>query len=61
MYGVAAWNLRFRTWDLMRQLLVASPLPWCIIGDLNKLMKIKGALYPNGLIDGFVKTVVACG
>ena len=53
------------TWDLIRQLSVASPLPWCIIGDLNNLMsqaeKIGGALYPNGLIDGFVETMVACG
>ena len=63
MYGIAVRNLHSRTWDLMRQLSVASPLPWCIIGDLNNLMsqaeKIGGALYPNGLIDGFVETVVA--
>ena len=65
MYGVVARNLSSRTWDLMRQLSMASPMPWCIIGDLNNLMsqdeKIGGALYPNGMIDGFVETMVACG
>ena len=63
MYGIAVRNLHSRTWDLMRQLSVASPLPWCIIGDLKNLMsqaeKIGGALYPNGLIDGFVETMMA--
>ncbi|KAK1397478.1 hypothetical protein POM88_007341 [Heracleum sosnowskyi] len=57
LYGEPNRALRWRTWDLLRNLARDSNLPWCIIGDVNNVVdasdKNGGSQYPSSLIEGF--------
>ena len=39
-YGHPDRNRRRETWAMLRQLLVSSTLPWCIMGDFNNLLTL---------------------
>ncbi|XP_060972157.1 uncharacterized protein LOC133038123 [Cannabis sativa] len=64
VYGEPKWELRFKTWDLLRSLKNDSNLPWCIMGDLNnlgsQLEKRGGRNYPDRLIEGFIGALSDC-
>ncbi|XP_074354615.1 uncharacterized protein LOC141693410 [Apium graveolens] len=51
-------------WDMLRQLVASSVLPWCIIGDFNDLMttnkKEGGQRYPRALLNGFSEAISDC-
>ncbi|XP_060961840.1 uncharacterized protein LOC133032039 [Cannabis sativa] len=63
-YGKPNRTLRARTWTLLRTLLSKSPLPWCIIGDINNIVnqseKRGGRAYPTALIAGFQSELHEC-
>ena len=50
---------------MLKDLAVASDLPWCIIGDFNDLMtedeKKGGKHHPRALLKGFSETIMDCG
>ncbi|CAM8948289.1 unnamed protein product [Rhodiola kirilowii] len=37
-YGAPKSSLRFRSWELLRQLSALSPAPWCVLGDFNEVL-----------------------
>mgnify|MGYP000877980489 CR=1 FL=1 len=39
VYGEAQTHLRYRTWDTMKNIASASPLPWLCIGDFNDVLR----------------------
>ncbi|KAK1383484.1 hypothetical protein POM88_021219 [Heracleum sosnowskyi] len=57
IYGEPSRTLRYKTWDLLKNLSRDSNLPWCLIGDFNNVTsqadKKGGPPYPTTLIDGF--------
>uniref|UniRef100_A0A803PBV4 Reverse transcriptase domain-containing protein n=1 Tax=Cannabis sativa TaxID=3483 RepID=A0A803PBV4_CANSA len=57
LYGEPNCSLRHQTWTLIRTLRRNSPLPWCVIGDINNIGSLTeqkgGRPYPNSLINGF--------
>uniref|UniRef100_A0A803Q5L9 CCHC-type domain-containing protein n=1 Tax=Cannabis sativa TaxID=3483 RepID=A0A803Q5L9_CANSA len=65
LYGEPNRNPRRNTWDQIRELQTRSPLPWCVVGDLNNVTsqsdKRGGNSYPNWLIDGFCTMLDECG
>uniref|UniRef100_A0A803NLH2 Reverse transcriptase n=1 Tax=Cannabis sativa TaxID=3483 RepID=A0A803NLH2_CANSA len=64
LYGEPNRGQRRRTWDQMRSLALDSVLPWCIMGDTNKVLshedKRGGNNYPNWLLRGFQQAVNDC-
>lgn len=63
-YGEPQRSLRRSSWNLIRQLSEASSLPWCLVGDLNNILrqsdKRGGRPYPNWLISGFQEVCYDC-
>ncbi|XP_074342398.1 uncharacterized protein LOC141679917 [Apium graveolens] len=63
-YGEPDRTKRNETWDLIRRLHTQSVLPWCIIGDLNNILKQEekrgGHPYPSWLIQGFQQVIDDC-
>ena len=39
-YGHPGQNRRRESWAMLRQLVVSSALPWCIMGDFNNLLAL---------------------
>ncbi|XP_062099802.1 uncharacterized protein LOC133805647 [Humulus lupulus] len=64
-YGEPDRSKRHITWDLMRTLTQQSSYPWCILGDMNNILrpneKRGGRPYPRWLIDGFSQAIWDCG
>ncbi|XP_060962217.1 uncharacterized protein LOC115711062 [Cannabis sativa] len=64
MYGEPNRAYKFRTWDLLRTIADESPLPWCVIGDMNNIAshsdKRGDNRYPNGLVEGFQQALSDC-
>ncbi|KAM6590452.1 hypothetical protein CsatA_013057 [Cannabis sativa] len=64
MYGEPRRNLRWQTWNLIRELKTRIDYPWCIIGDLNNIVsqedKHGGNRYPRNLIEGFLQVLSDC-
>ncbi|KAL8124615.1 hypothetical protein AgCh_012314 [Apium graveolens] len=65
LYGEPNQALRFRTWDLLRNLARDSNLTWYVIEDINNMVntrdKIGGSQYPSWLIDGFNEALQDAG
>lgn len=40
IYGEAQTNLRYKTWDMMRDIADHSSLPWLCIGDFNEVLRL---------------------
>ncbi|KAM6584602.1 hypothetical protein CsatB_011604 [Cannabis sativa] len=63
-YGEPERNNRHRSWTLLRTLATDSTLPWCVIGDLNNIVRHEdkrgGRPYPQRLIDGFQQALNDC-
>uniref|UniRef100_A0A803QIA9 Endonuclease/exonuclease/phosphatase domain-containing protein n=1 Tax=Cannabis sativa TaxID=3483 RepID=A0A803QIA9_CANSA len=57
--------LQPQTWQLLRTLVGDSPLPWCVIGDINNVLcqedKKGGQPHPRWLIDDFQRCLTDCG
>ncbi|KAL8124753.1 hypothetical protein AgCh_012418 [Apium graveolens] len=55
---------RSETWNLIKGLKSQSMLPWCLIGDMNNVVKQEdkkgGHPYPSWLIQGFRDTLEEC-
>lgn len=64
-YGFPERSRRRESWDMIRNLSVASTIPWCIIGDFNDMVSVEekrgGQRQPRALLDGFVETLIDCG
>ncbi|XP_060969989.1 uncharacterized protein LOC115713780 [Cannabis sativa] len=64
VYGEPVRNRRHLTWELLRFLSRDSNLPWCVIGDLNNVMRQEdkrgGRRYPHQLITGFQQALTDC-
>lgn len=64
IYGEPDRVKRKETWDLIRTLRNQSYLPWCLIGDMNNVVrqedKRAGRLYPTWLIEDFRKVLEDC-
>lgn len=41
IYGEAQVNKRYMTWDLLKCLVSASPLPWVSLGDFNEVSPLQ--------------------
>ncbi|XP_062089022.1 uncharacterized protein LOC133795584 [Humulus lupulus] len=65
VYGEPNRARRASTWRLLRHLADSSPLPWCVIGDLNNTLTIAdkrgGRPYPSWLLQGFQEAINDCG
>ncbi|XP_062075810.1 uncharacterized protein LOC133779929 [Humulus lupulus] len=65
IYGEANRSRRHLTWSLIESLVDLSPLPWCLVGDMNNTLshqdKSGGQPYPQWLIDGFRNSLQVCG
>jgi len=57
IYGEANRSLRYRTWDIMKQMRSDTDLPWICIGDFNEILRREEQLGPNSreeyLMEGF--------
>ena len=64
IYGEPNRSLRFRTWDIMKQMKSDTDLPWVCIGDFNEVLKREEQLGPNireeYLMAGFREAVDVC-
>lgn len=64
IYGEPDRVKRKETWDLIRTLRNHSHLPWCLIGDMNNVVRQEdkrgGWPYPTWLIEGFRKVLEDC-
>uniref|UniRef100_A0A803PJ09 Reverse transcriptase domain-containing protein n=1 Tax=Cannabis sativa TaxID=3483 RepID=A0A803PJ09_CANSA len=64
VYGELVRARRHQTWELLRFLARDSNLPWCVIGDLNNIVRHEdkrgGRRYPQHLIDGFQQVLNDC-
>ncbi|XP_060969488.1 uncharacterized protein LOC133036771 [Cannabis sativa] len=64
VYGEPVRTRRHLTWDLLRFLARDSTTPWCVIGDLNNIVRHEdkrgGRRYPQNLIDGFQQALNDC-
>ncbi|XP_030501175.2 uncharacterized protein LOC115716504 [Cannabis sativa] len=62
LYGEPDRSLRWKTWNLLRELSSTSDLPWCVMGDMNNLLHLTeqrgGHLYPRNLMDGFAQALL---
>lgn len=56
---------RRETWKLIRDLKPKSMLSWCLLGDMNNIVKKEdkrgGLPYPSWLIQGFQEVLEDCG
>ncbi|KAL8526940.1 hypothetical protein ACS0TY_015983 [Phlomoides rotata] len=63
-YGYPNRNNRLQSWNLLRSLSSASPLPWLCMGDYNDLLgpedKRGRVEHPNWLFQGFRNAVSDC-
>ncbi|XP_060959139.1 uncharacterized protein LOC133030419 [Cannabis sativa] len=63
-YGEPERVNRHRSWTLLRTLATDSSIPWCVIGDLNNIVRHEdkrgGRPYPQRLIDGFQQALNDC-
>ncbi|KAJ8649330.1 hypothetical protein MRB53_002353 [Persea americana] len=63
-YGHSERSRRTESWDLLRNLFVASTLAWCCLGDFNNLLSVEdkhgGVDYPQWLLTGFRNAVSDC-
>jgi hypothetical protein len=61
IYGESNRPLRYRTWDVMKQMRSDSNLEWICLGDFNEIIRRKEQLGPNireeHLIKGFREAV----
>ena len=57
IYGEPNRSLRYRTWDIMKQMRSDTDLPWICIGDFNEILRREEQLGPNSreeyLMEGF--------
>nr|GME05973.1 putative late blight resistance protein homolog R1A-4 [Ipomoea batatas] len=64
-YGNPERQRRRITWSLLKQLSLASPLPWMLMGDFNDVRnpeeKIGGACQPRWLMEGFNEAIEFSG
>lgn len=64
LYGEPYKAKRSQTCDIIHTLNNQLSLPWCIIGDMNNIMKQEdkrgGSLYPSLLIQGFQQVIDEC-
>uniref|UniRef100_A0A803NFH1 Reverse transcriptase domain-containing protein n=1 Tax=Cannabis sativa TaxID=3483 RepID=A0A803NFH1_CANSA len=64
VYGEPIRSRRHETWALLRTLARQSDLPWCVIGDVNNVVRQEdkrgGRPYPQGLITGFNTALQQC-
>ena len=38
VYGEAQVNERYKTWDMLKSLVLVNPLPWLCLGDFNEVL-----------------------
>lgn len=64
-YGFSEQNLRYRSWDLLRDLQGRSSLPWVVGGDFNEILadveKSRGGARSPGLMNAFREVFSDCG
>lgn len=64
-YRVAATELRWRSWDLLRILKARHNLPWLCMGEFNEITsvneKMGGAIRPKAQMAGFQDAILDCG
>ncbi|XP_074322934.1 uncharacterized protein LOC141659900 [Apium graveolens] len=64
-YGIPDRTRRVESWNMLRDLSVASVLPWCIIGDFNDIVSMDekrgGQRQPRRLMEGFSEAIMDCG
>lgn len=64
-YGFSEQNLRYRSWDLLRDLQGRSSLPWVVGGDFNEILadveKSGGGARSPGLMNAFREVFSDCG
>ncbi|XP_074359588.1 uncharacterized protein LOC141699242 [Apium graveolens] len=64
IYGEPDRIRRSETWNLIKGLKSQSMVPWCLIGDMNNVVKQEdkkgGHSYPSWLIQGFRDTLEEC-
>ncbi|KAM6584214.1 hypothetical protein CsatB_011216 [Cannabis sativa] len=64
-YGEPNRNRRSESWALLESLKDRSSLPWCVIGDINNIVRQEdkrgGRPYPQWLLTGFQQTLLNCG
>uniref|UniRef100_A0A803PA04 Reverse transcriptase domain-containing protein n=1 Tax=Cannabis sativa TaxID=3483 RepID=A0A803PA04_CANSA len=64
-YGEPNRNRRSDSWTLLQSLKDRSSLPWCVIGDINNIVRQEdkrgGRPYPQWLLTGFQQTLLQCG
>uniref|UniRef100_A0A803QQ56 Reverse transcriptase domain-containing protein n=1 Tax=Cannabis sativa TaxID=3483 RepID=A0A803QQ56_CANSA len=57
-------NRRAQSWNLLRTLSSSSSLPWCVIGDINNVLRQEdkkgGQPYLVWLLEGFQKAIANC-
>ncbi|CAM8992687.1 unnamed protein product [Rhodiola kirilowii] len=63
-YGAPRASLRFRSWELLRQLKDLSSAPWCVLGDFNEILSFsetsQNAQRRSGAIAQFRSAVGDC-
>ncbi|CAJ2669980.1 unnamed protein product [Trifolium pratense] len=63
-YGYPERSRRRHAWNLLRELVNVSPVPWCIIGDFNDLLSQEDKKgihpHPNWLCMGFRQAIADC-
>ena len=64
IYGEPNRSLRYRTWDIMKQMRSDTDLPWVCMGDFNEILRREEQLGPNEreeyLMEGFRDAVDVC-
>ncbi|XP_060965178.1 uncharacterized protein LOC133034161 [Cannabis sativa] len=65
VYGEPNRNRRSDSWTLLRSLKDRSPLPWCVIEDINNIVRQEDKRgerpYPQWLLTGFQQNLLHCG
>ena len=64
VYGEAQTHLRYRTWDVLKNISTSSSLPWMYIGDFNEVLHSNEhdgiGMRSNAQIQAFRDTVDVC-
>ncbi|XP_074369830.1 uncharacterized protein LOC141711313 [Apium graveolens] len=64
-YGFPERARRMEAWNMLRELSVASELPWCILGDFNDIVSLQekrgGKQQPRRLMEGFWDAIMDSG
>ncbi|XP_074360858.1 uncharacterized protein LOC141701117 [Apium graveolens] len=64
-YGFPERARRMEAWNMLRELSVASELPWCILGDFNDIVSLEekrgGKQQPRRLMEGFWDAIMDSG